>query len=166
VGEIERPRQLGVDHLGISVTDLARSEAFYCDVLGAKVMFRRHESDWGRRTVVMLGKYAVDLNEFAANDGTEFDPTRTGMDHLALTAHSREDLEQWAAWLDAQGVGRSEVREVRVDPLQDPSAPSVGAMFDFADPDGIQLEYIFIARELLPASAPSGGSRPGHLEGP
>jgi hypothetical protein len=31
-------------------------------------------------------------------------------------------------------------------------APSVGAMFDFADPEGIQLEFLFFDIELRPAS--------------
>jgi len=148
----ERPRQLGVSHLGISVTDLARSEAFYCDVLGAGVIFRRHESEWGQRTVVTLGPHAVDLNQFARNDGGSFDPAHTGLDHLAFTANSREQLESWAEWLDANGVSRSPIRDVRIDPRQDPSAPSIGAMFDFFDPDGIQLEFLFFDAAKVAAS--------------
>jgi catechol 2,3-dioxygenase-like lactoylglutathione lyase family enzyme len=139
----ERPRQLGVDHLGLSVTDLARSEAFYCNILGAQVIFRRHGSDWGQRTVVTLGSHAIDLNQFARNPGGSFDPSHTGLDHLAFTADSRQELEHWAAWLDHNGIARSPIRDVRIDPHQDPDAPIVGAMFDFADPDGIQLEYLF-----------------------
>jgi glyoxylase I family protein len=135
---------MGVSHLGISVTDLARSEAFYCDVLGADVIYRRHESEWGQRTVVRVGPHAIDLNQFAGNHGGSFDPTHTGLDHLAFTADSREELENWANWLDANGVVRSPIRDVRTDPLQDPSAPIVGAMFDFVDPDGIQLEFLFL----------------------
>jgi len=139
----QRPNQAGVSHLGISVTDLERSEAFYCDVLGARVLYRLHESEWGRRTVVTLGPHAIDLNQFARNDGGGFDPAQTGLDHLAFTTNSREQLEEWADWLDAQGVPRSPIRDVRNDPRQDPGAPTVGAMFDFADPDGIQLEFLF-----------------------
>jgi glyoxylase I family protein len=151
-GVSERPRQIGVSHLGISVTDLARSEAFYCDVLGARVLYRQHESEWGRRTVVTLGPHAIDLNQFARNDGGPFDPAKTGLDHLAFTASSREQLEDWADWLDAQGVSRSPIRDVRNDPLQDPDAQAVGVMFDFADPDGIQLEFLFFDIAKRPPS--------------
>jgi hypothetical protein len=45
-------------------------------------------------------------------------------------------LESWAAWLDASDVARSEIR--------------VGGgviIFDFVDPDGIQLEFTFIDQE-------------------
>jgi len=78
----------------------------------------------------------VDLNQFHANDGTPFDVTRTGLDHLGLTATSRESLDDWARWLDAHDVPRSAIR--------DTPAPLVGAMFDFVDPDGIQFEFSFL----------------------
>jgi glyoxylase I family protein len=139
-----RPAQLGVSHLGISVRDLAISEAFYCDVLGADVIYRRHRSEWGERTVVIFGLHVIDLNQFVQNDGGSFDPTHTGLDHLAFSAESREQLQDWANWLDANGVSRSQLRDVRADPGQDPKAPIIGAMFDFVDPDGIQLEFLFI----------------------
>jgi glyoxylase I family protein len=147
MSDIERPPQWGVDHLGISVTDLARSEAFYCGVLGANVIFGRHKAAWGQRTVVALGLHAVDLNQFSGNNGTRFDPTQTGLDHLGLKTGSLEELEEWAKWLDKKGIARSPIREVRLDPQQDSRAPAVGAIFDFVDPDGIQLEFLFIAIE-------------------
>ncbi len=140
---VARPGQPEIDHLGLSVTDLAASEAFYCDVLGAVVIFPRHELDWGARTIVALGRHFIDLNQLARNDRSAFDPTHTGLDHLAFTADSREELENWAQWLDANDVSRSPIRDVRADPGQDPGAEIAGAMFDFADPDGIHLEFLF-----------------------
>jgi hypothetical protein len=77
----------------------------------------------------------VDINQFHANDGTPFDATRTGLDHLGLIASSRDALDDWARWLDAHGVIRSPVREL--------PSPYVGAKFDFVDPDGIQLEFTY-----------------------
>jgi hypothetical protein len=78
--------------------------------------------------------------------GTGFDVTRTGLDHLALTAGSRDALADWAGWLDAHNVARSAIRDI--------PGPIVGAMFDFVDPDGIQLEFIFIKSETLPGHEP------------
>jgi len=46
-----------------------------------------------------------------------------------------DELRAWASWLDASGVARSEVREV---------AGGLGKMFDFVDPDGIQIEFIHL----------------------
>ena len=140
--ELDRPKTSGLDHFGLSVTDLAKSAAFYCDVLGAEVVFGAHDEDSFRRIVVKLGSWIVDLNQFHANDGGRFDVTRTGLDHLGLTATSRESLEHWARWLDAHGVPRSTVRDM--------PAPVVGAMFDFVDPDGIQFEFSFVESAALP----------------
>jgi glyoxylase I family protein len=138
---IERPTTAGLDHFGLSVTDIARSTAFYCDVLGAEVVFGAHDEDSFRRVVVKLGSWIVDLNQFRANDGTRFDVTRTGLDHLGLTAASRDALEDWASWLDEHDVPRSAIRDM--------PAPVVGAMFDFVDPDGIQFEFSFVASAAL-----------------
>jgi catechol 2,3-dioxygenase-like lactoylglutathione lyase family enzyme len=101
---------------------------------------------------VTLGPHAIDFNQFARNDGGGFDLAQTGLDHLAFTADSRKQLEDWAEWLDAMGFSRSPIRDVRNDPRQDPSAPTVGAMFDFADPDGIQLEFLFFDMARIAAS--------------
>jgi glyoxylase I family protein len=139
----DRPRQPELDHLGLSVTDLVRSEKFYCDVLGADVVFPRHELDWGVRTIVRLGRHFIDLNQLGRSDGSKFDAGRTGLDHLAFTADSREELENWARWLDANGVPRSSIRDVRADAAQGSDAPIAGGMFEFSDPDGIQLEFLF-----------------------
>jgi glyoxylase I family protein len=134
--EVSRPHQLGIHHFGLSVTDVDRSTKFYRDVLGAEIVGPRHapEEFSGYRTVIRLGSHTIDLNQFSANQGTKFDPARTGLDHLALSAGSPEDLEVWARWLDRQRVPRSTIRLVR----------GVGPMFDFVDPDGIQIEFLFL----------------------
>jgi catechol 2,3-dioxygenase-like lactoylglutathione lyase family enzyme len=138
-----RPSQPRLDHLGISVTDLARTETFYRDVLGADVVMPRHELDWGARTIVRLGSHFIDLNQISRNDGSPFDARRTGLDHLAFAADSRHELEAWAEWMDANGVHRSPIRDVSADPAQASDAPVAGSMFVFSDPDGIELEFLF-----------------------
>jgi glyoxylase I family protein len=139
----ERPPQPNLDHLGLSVTDVDRSTSFYCGMLGAEIVFDLHELDWGSRTIVRLGTHFIDLNELRDRDGSTFNAARTGLDHLAFTARSREELEAWANWFDTNGVERTPIRDVRADPGQDPVAPVVGAMFQFSDPDGIELEFLF-----------------------
>ena len=121
------------DHYGISVTDLARSLDFYCDILGGIVVLPPHEVDEFsfRRAVVWLGSMGIDINEHATNSAEAFDPARTGLDHLAFGVPSRSDIAVWAAYLDTKGVGRSEIRDVE----------GVGEVLDFRDPDGIQIEF-------------------------
>jgi glyoxylase I family protein len=89
--------------------------------------------------LVNLGRLSLDLYQHAGNIEERFDPCRTGLDHLALVAESSEDLEAWAGWLDLQRVPRSEIR----------GAGDVGAMFDFVDPDGIQIEFFFLDQDKL-----------------
>jgi len=146
----DRPPQSGVGHLGLSVTDLDRSIGFYCDVLGAILVqppFPGFSPAFsGRQAIVMLGSMGVDLYEHDRNEGEEFDPARTGLDHVAFVASSLAELGSWAAWLDNQGVARSELRD----------ASGFGTMFDFVDPDGIQLEVFFF--DQATAASTSMGS--------
>jgi glyoxylase I family protein len=143
MGTLNRPQQVGVSHLGISVADLDRTVTFYCDVLGATLARPPYGGDSasfsGRMALVYLGKLAIDLYQHAGNSKERFDPARTGLDHLALVAQSFEDLEGWAGWLDHHRVPHSEIR----------ASGDVGAMFDFVDPDGIQLEFFFLDQEKL-----------------
>jgi glyoxylase I family protein len=71
----------------------------------------------------------VSIQAIQANDLTLCIP---GLDHLALEAGSLEELQAWAMLLDTCRVARSEVRKV---------AGDLGAIFDFIDPDGIQIEF-------------------------
>jgi len=131
-----------MSHLGFSVTNLDRSIKFYCDALGAVLVREPSEGDRpafsGRMALVMLGSNGLDLYEHVGNEAERFVPARTGLDHLALVAESFEQLRAWADWLDACEVPRSEIRDV-----------GVGAMFDFVDPDGIQIEFCFTDQAKL-----------------
>jgi glyoxylase I family protein len=60
-----------------------------------------------------------------ASDST---PSRVGLDHLAFSVETREQLDEWAARLSAAGVEHSGVAAI---------AP--GAILNFKDPDGISL---------------------------
>ena len=134
-----RPRLAGLHHLGISVANLDQSLRFYCDVLGAKVVVGPHDgtspSFVGQMAILRLGGQILDLYEHARNEGERFDPVRTGLDHFALEARSPEELQSWATWLDTRGVARSQVRA---------AADDRALLFDFVDPDGIQIEFIHL----------------------
>lgn len=135
----DRPRLAGLHHLGISVINLERSVRFYCDVVGADLLVEPNEgtrpSFVGRMAILSLGGRIFDLCQHSRNEGERFDPVRTGLDHLALEAESVEQLSAWAGWLDSRGVSRSQVRS---------AADGLGTMFDFVDPDGLQIEFIHL----------------------
>ena len=115
-------------HAALTVSDLTRSAAWYAAMLGLEERFREQSE---ARQVVVLGfpggGTAVGL---VCHGGTArtFDPTVTGLDHLAFTAAGREKLEEWAAWFDRNQVVHSGVIDI----------PS-GAILNFKDPDGIAL---------------------------
>jgi glyoxylase I family protein len=139
---------LGLNHIGLSVANLERSIAFYCDLLGFEVVFPILDAlnfD-GRRAVLSVGSQILDLNEFAGNRGETFDPVRTGLDHVSFTIESREELDGWGRWLDEQGIERSPIRDHDIDV---PPVHWQVTMFDFLDPDRIQLEFVYVPRMEL-----------------
>ncbi len=133
------PRLAGLHHLGISVANLERSMRFYLDVLGADLLVGPHDgtspSFTGRMAILSLGGSIFDVYEHSRNEDQRFDPAHTGLDHFALAATSLDELQDWATWLDSCGVARSGVRE---------AADGRAKIFDFVDPDGIQIEFIYL----------------------
>jgi glyoxylase I family protein len=98
-------------------------------VLGFEEVFR--ENAPGRRACVLRfpgGGYSVGLVAFDPGDGTAFDPYRLGLDHLAFTVASFDELREWERRLTDQGVTHSGVAEV-----------GPGAILNLKDPDGIAL---------------------------
>lgn len=121
----------GVSHLSLSVRDLGTSLASYRDVLGLPVLMEPFDATAfsGREVLMLAGRVAIALQEHAGNDRSTFDPTRTGLDHLAFHVSERHHLDEWMARLDAGGIDHSDVRAV-----------AFGSIVEFRDPDGIQLE--------------------------
>jgi catechol-2,3-dioxygenase len=67
-------------------------------------------------------------------DESEFSEFRVGLDHLALTVDSRDQLVKWVEHLDACGVLHSGI-----------SDHPYGSVLVFRDPDNIQLELFVLA---------------------
>jgi glyoxylase I family protein len=126
-------RLAGFHHVALTVRDLDASERWYQDVLGLTTLFRE-EGDSRRAAVMQFadGGFAVGLVEHRPSDGTPFDPTRLGLDHLALLVRSRAELDDWAARLAGAGIEQSGVIDV-----------PPGAILNFKDPDGIALSLFW-----------------------
>jgi glyoxylase I family protein len=117
----------GIHHVALTVTDLERSAAWYQRVLDLKEVER--EESPNRKAVLLTWKSipAVGLVQHDADDSV-FDPTMVGLDHVGFAVHSRDQLDEWAARLTAEGVTHSGAIDI-----------PPGAILNFKDPDGIAL---------------------------
>lgn len=123
----------GITHISLSVVDLDRSAAFYRNVLGLVTLVERFETEHYDEVILGIpgrGRLALCLQCHRDNDGSEFDPRTTGLDHLALAVADVPSLDAWAARLDELEIEHSGVVPNR----------GFGHLIAFRDPDGIQLE--------------------------
>lgn len=121
----------GVHHARITVTDPSRSREFYTGLLGFEVMMEFPDGVLVTNGSVFLGlRTGPDPSNAPAGD--RFDPNRVGLDHLALSVSSKDDLESASEQAKARGVPCGEIVDF-------------GPQFGFyvlmlEDPDGIQIE--------------------------
>jgi catechol-2,3-dioxygenase len=124
------------NHVSLSVTDLDRSIGWYTEVLGFEMAFDEPESQ-GRRAVVLRfreGTPALGLTQHV-DGGGPFDPGITGLDHAAFRVATAEELDEWAAHLDAHRIEHSGAIDI-----------PPGRILNLKDPDGIALA-LFWTRE-------------------
>ncbi|MGG8406191.1 VOC family protein [Streptomyces sp. 12297] len=122
---------LSTGHVGLNVTDLARSLAFYRDALGFDLLGEGKEAD---RRYAFLGRGgALVLTLWEQADGA-FAPAAAGLHHLALTAGSIEEVRAHEARLRALDVVFAYEGVVA-----HAEGAASGGIF-FHDPDGTRLE--------------------------
>ncbi|MER6982997.1 VOC family protein [Streptomyces carpinensis] len=136
---------LRTGHVGLNVTDLDRSLAFYRDVLGFTLLAEGKEE--GRRYAFLGdgGDQPV-LTLWQQAEGA-YDAGRPGLHHLAFAAESVERVREYESALRAHGA---DFRHEGVVAHREGAAS--GGIF-FHDPDGIRLE-ISVAEGAEGAPAP------------
>jgi catechol-2,3-dioxygenase len=123
----------GFHHLALTVRDLDASTSWYEQLFDLDPVIdepgdeRRAKVYRLRGTTQMLG-----LVEHRSNEGAEFRPDRTGLDHAAFAVATRADVDVWAQRLDDAGIGHSGRIDI-----------ALGAILNFADPDGIALSIFY-----------------------
>lgn len=120
-----------VHHLRLTVADVARSRAFYTEVLNFEHVMDLPSGVFLSNGAIGLGiGPSPEPSRAPADD--RFDEARVGLDHLSFAVASRDELERAAQVLDEKGVPRGEITDL-------------GEVFGFfilafRDPDNIQLE--------------------------
>jgi catechol 2,3-dioxygenase-like lactoylglutathione lyase family enzyme len=135
-------RPAGISHVRLTVTDIARSKAFYTQALGSEPAadFSDQINNTNVRNdpdrlfggcVFALGAQAFGLRP-AAPSGDSFISTRVGLDHISLQLNSIADLREAAHRLTEAGIQHGDVKELSGYGL---------AILSFQDPDDINLEF-------------------------
>jgi glyoxylase I family protein len=120
-----------VHHLRLTVSDVARSQAFYTEVLGFQHVMDLPSGVFLRNGTVGLGIGPSPDPSRAPRDD-RFDEARIGLDHLSFGVASRAELERARRLLKDRGVPHGEITD-----LGDGFGLYILA---FRDPDNIQLE--------------------------
>jgi catechol 2,3-dioxygenase-like lactoylglutathione lyase family enzyme len=127
-------RLTGTHHIALTVTDLARSEAWYSELFDLHPVL--HEPPDGGRGAVVLAtagnEVTIGLVQHGPGNTTTFDPTVVGLDHVAFAVAERADLDRWIEKLDAAGIEHSPAVDI-----------PPGAILNFKDPDGISLSLFW-----------------------
>jgi lactoylglutathione lyase len=137
---------LQTGHVGLNVSDLDRSKAFYQRVLGLQVLNEGTDAQQRWAFLARDGKLLVTL--FQQSSGT-FDTSTPGLHHLSFQVDSVEQVR--AVEATVRQLGAPVFHDGLV--AHGEGADS-GGLF-FADPDGIRLE-VFAATGLAGSPAPSG----------
>ena len=138
---------LRTGHIGLNVTDLERSLAFYRDVLGFTVLGEGKEED---RRYAFLGDGEKLLVTLWQQAGEPFDGGRAGLHHLAFEAESIDRVREYETALKEYGVAFA------YDGVVAHREGSASGGIFFHDPDGTRLEIsVPTGAEEAPAPAES-----------
>ena len=138
-----------VGHVGLNVTDLARSRAFYAELLGLSVLA---ESEREGRRFALLGRGTDILVTLWEQADAAFLARGAGLHHMSFGVGSLDEVREVER--RARRLGAPFLYEGVV-----PHAEGLdsGGVF-FSDPDGIRLEVF--------AGAGAGAFAAPHMDGP
>lgn len=151
----DMPDIIGIDHIYLSVSNLAASAKFYDGVLPA-LGFRKQPFEINGEQHVQYYNRHFGIVLRPARSATGHDSYAPGLHHLCLRVESENDVMQAADKLRAQGIA--------VDaPRRYPEyAPDYYAVH-FTDPDGIRLEITNYRQERRQRHAHWKPPMPGRL---
>jgi glyoxylase I family protein len=143
----------GIDHVGVTSSDLERSLAFYCDLLGMIVIDQGVEESTEIATLLGIDGVSFEFADLDSGDGRVFEllryrrpegtpgpvaqPFDPGTPHLAIRV---ADLDAVAARLAEAGVTMISRAPLAID---EPGTPWDGGRYLLTrDPDGVIVELV------------------------
>lgn len=121
-----------LNHVAVTVRDVASSGPWYQALIGAEPVLDEHTDAgfqhlvWALPNGTLFGIHQHDRG--GADDAfTEF---RVGLDHVGFGCADRAELEAWQARLDELGISHGGIVDEHY-----------GSGLSFRDPDGIALEF-------------------------
>lgn len=127
------PEVTGIDHIYISVSDLARSEIFYDTVLLKVLEFRKNKFSLDGDPHIQYFNRHFGYVLRPSRPPSVHDPLAPGLHHFCLRVNSIEDVATVSTQLRSAGIDASKAKNYPE------YAPDYWATF-FSDPDGIRLE--------------------------
>jgi catechol 2,3-dioxygenase-like lactoylglutathione lyase family enzyme len=115
----------GVDHLGLTVSDLDRTTSWYCEHLDFEPLVRYANAAVGAEVQVLRRQdvaFRLSLRRFTSGSREPFSEFRVGMDHVALGVADEHALSAWQARLEGAGIScnRTDLPELSILVMRDP----------------------------------------------
>lgn len=123
----------GIDHIYIAVSNMARSEVFYDQVMVGALGFRKNTFTLGGDPHIQYFNRHFGFVLRPARSAGVHEYYAPGLHHFCLRVDSIDDVVAVSAQLRAGGIDASEAH------VHAEYAPDYWATF-FTDPDGIRLE--------------------------
>jgi catechol 2,3-dioxygenase-like lactoylglutathione lyase family enzyme len=120
------PDVTGIDHIYITVSDMARSQAFYTTVLGQVLGFRHNSFTLGGDPHVQFYNRHFGYVLRPARLATPHQPYAPGLHHFCLRVDTVADVAQAAQALQAAGIAATDAKlypdgirlEITIDPAR------------------------------------------------
>lgn len=141
-------KSLQTGHVGLNVTDLDRSIAFYTKVFDFEVLGEGKEKDRRYAFLAREGKLLVTLWQQAADS---FPAGAAGLHHLSFQVETIDEVK------DAEAVLRDLGAEFAYDGVVPHGEGAASGGIFFTDPDGIRLE-IYAPSGAEGETAPTAGA--------
>ncbi|MEV7307071.1 VOC family protein [Streptomyces microflavus] len=145
---MSKAKNLRTGHIGLNVTDLDRSIAFYHEVFDFEVLGEGKDGD--RRWAFLGRDSRLVVTLWQQSEGS-FAPALPGLHHLSFQVDTVEEIRATEEVLRSLGAGFA------YDGVVPHGETGTSGGIFFTDPDGIRLE-IYAATGADPAHAPTSGA--------